>query len=225
MMRFLRSRTSTLLAATAVLAMSATPALARGRHGPPRHHHHHRGGSGAGDLLAGLLVIGGIAAIASNISARQAPREAPYEPDGPYGADDDAGYGADYPGADGGDAYRGSARPAYPGGPVAGDDEGYAEQDYPEDSSAAYAGSRGRDGSDRSYGAGSASASFGMAVDTCSEEIERSGERRIGSLGEVTSQNGRVAVSGRLTDGRGFACSIDDTGRLRSVAVDGHAMI
>ena len=221
MMRFLRSRTSTLLAASAALAMSATPALAHGGWGPPRHHHH-RGGSGAGDLLAGLLVIGGIAAIASaasNSSSRQAERDAPYEPDR------DAQYGADYSGADGGDAYRGSARPAYPGGPVAGDDEGYAGEDYPEDSSAAYAGSRGRDGSDRRYGAGSASASFGMAVDTCSEEIERSGERRIGSLGEVTSQNGRVAVSGRLTDGRGFACSIDDTGRVRSVAVDGHAMI
>ena len=65
-MKLFRSRPAAAVAIAAVLSLTATPALARGHWG---HYRHHRGGGiDAGDVFAGLLVIGGIAAIASAAS-------------------------------------------------------------------------------------------------------------------------------------------------------------
>lgn len=156
--------------------MASTPALAHGHGGGHhgRHHHHGGGGIDGGDLLAGVLIIGGIAAIASaaSQSSRAEPRDEPYP----------------YPGAPG------------------PEDRGYGSE------------SRGDDRGDLRAG------SFDMAVDACADELER-GEQRIGSVDNVRRMGERYSVEGVLSDGRGYACSVDESGQIRSVAVDGHAMI
>lgn len=55
------------LAAVACLSMTATPALAGDRGG--HHRRHHDRGVDAGDIFAGLLILGGIAAIAGAASS------------------------------------------------------------------------------------------------------------------------------------------------------------
>lgn len=87
-------RSAAALALAASLSMAATPAMARGWGGGYRHHDR----VDAGDVIAGILIIGGIAAIASAASKakkqsepqpRQYPSE-PYRDDRPsYGRDDD----------------------------------------------------------------------------------------------------------------------------------------
>ena len=110
-MTMFRSRAAALLAATAALALGATPALARdGGWGHPSRHH--RGdGIGAGDVFAGLLVLGGIAAIASaasNSNRSSPPREPDYRYPDARGQGDGQGYGDARPEWRGGDGYRGS---------------------------------------------------------------------------------------------------------------------
>lgn len=61
-------RTAAALSAVAILSMSASPAFARGWGGWGGHRHHHRGGIDAGDVIAGVLILGGIAAVASAAS-------------------------------------------------------------------------------------------------------------------------------------------------------------
>ena len=74
-MKILRSRPAAALALAAALSLTASPAMARGW----GHRHHDRGGVDAGDIFAGLLVIGGIAAIASAASKKnKQPREGDY---------------------------------------------------------------------------------------------------------------------------------------------------
>lgn len=181
-MKTLRSRSAASLAAAAALSMVATPVMAHDRHGWHRHYHHD--GIDGGDLLAGLLVVGGIAAIASaaSKSSRDEARDEPsHYPGGPdYARPEEQGYTEVPP-------VQGRAPDSYPGGPSATD-------------------------------------SFDAAVDACSAEIEQ-GERRIGSVDDVRRMEDRYSVEGRLQDGRGFACSVDGAGQIRSVAVDGHAMI
>ena len=107
------------------------------------------------------------------------------------------------------------ARTAYPGGPVAGEPADTAYTEVPPVSG--YGGAE--------YPGGPrAGANFDGAVDACTSEIER-GSTRIGSVDSVRQMSGRYSVEGHLQDGRGYACSVDETGRIRSVAVDGHAMI
>lgn len=58
------------LAAAACFSMTATPVLAGDRGDWGGHHrHHHDDGVDAGDIFAGLLILGGIAAIASAASS------------------------------------------------------------------------------------------------------------------------------------------------------------
>lgn len=64
-------RFASALALAATVSMAATPAMARDRWG----RHHHRGVD-AGDVLAGVLIIGGIAAIASAANKSKREREA-----------------------------------------------------------------------------------------------------------------------------------------------------
>ena len=59
------TRIAATAACAAALSLTAPPAMARGWHGGYRHHH---GGVDGGDILAGALIIGGIAAIASAAS-------------------------------------------------------------------------------------------------------------------------------------------------------------
>lgn len=76
-MNKLVSRTGPALAAIAALAMTASPAMARDWYGKRWHRGHDR--IDTGDVLAGVLVIGGIAAIASAASsASRAKRDDPY---------------------------------------------------------------------------------------------------------------------------------------------------
>lgn len=107
-MNIFRSRTASALAMAAALSLTATPALARGYH-----RHHDRGGVDAGDIFAGLLVIGGIAAIASAASKKKdESREADYH----------------YPGGEdrtSDDTYR-DTRPEYPGDRDSRQDYGYS---------------------------------------------------------------------------------------------------
>ena len=69
-MMIFRSRAASALAAAAALSLTATPAMARGWH------RHHRDGIDAGDVLAGVLILGGIAAIASAASKSSRERQA-----------------------------------------------------------------------------------------------------------------------------------------------------
>lgn len=88
-MTMMTSKPALALAAAAALSMTATPALADGW-GRYRHHHHD---IDAGDIFAGLLIVGGIAAIASaasngNRDRREARYPEPY-PDTRYPSDQD----------------------------------------------------------------------------------------------------------------------------------------
>ncbi len=101
------SRTAAALAITAALSMAATPALARDRHwgGGGWGRHHDR--IDAGDIFAGVLILGGIAAIASaasnsNKAKRERERSRDYQypdqsyPQQPYPQrDNSTGYGND----------------------------------------------------------------------------------------------------------------------------------
>ncbi|PNU01978.1 hypothetical protein [Novosphingobium guangzhouense] len=197
-MKMLRSRTAVSLAAIAAFAVTATPVMAHGPRGDWRGHRHYRGGGiDGGDLLAGLLVVGGVAAIASAVSKDRADSRdaepAPYRyPGGPQAddhGDDDAGYDPQPSDDD-----RGMA--PYPGGPVSGQD--------------------------RVDNAGMGG-SIGMAVDACEAELERAGNR-VDAINGARRMGERYSVEGRLQDGRPFACSVDGEGHIRSVAVDGRGM-
>ncbi|KHK90754.1 hypothetical protein LK12_14325 [Novosphingobium malaysiense] len=162
--------------------MTATPVFARGYGHWGRHHHRHHDGIDGGDVLAGLLIVGGIAAIAT--AASKSSRD--------KGRDE---------------------RARYPGGPDYDDrDPGYAE-------------SPSRDYERGDYPDGPVAAgSFDAAVDACSDELERN-ERDVDTVDNVRRYGERYSVEGRLADGRDFACSVDDSGRIRSVSVDGRGMI
>ena len=68
MMRLLSSAPALALASAAALSLTATPAMAR--------HWHRDRGIDAGDVLAGVLIIGGIAAVASAASKSNRTRDA-----------------------------------------------------------------------------------------------------------------------------------------------------
>ena len=91
------SRLAAVLASAAALSLSATPAMAQGwGWGGGNWGHHHRDRVDAGDVLAGILIIGGIAAIASAASNKKRDRreeDRPYR--GDYPRERSAGYGND----------------------------------------------------------------------------------------------------------------------------------
>lgn len=91
-MKILASRLSVALAVGAACSMTATPALARGW-GDHYGRHRDRGIDG-GDILAGVLILGGIAAVASAASkSRKESREPDYRyPDRDYRGDGGADY-------------------------------------------------------------------------------------------------------------------------------------
>lgn len=81
-------RSTAVLASVAVLSLATTPALARDRGWGGGwggyHGRHHDDGISAGDVLAGVLIIGGIAAIASAASKSKKDREARERGDDEY---------------------------------------------------------------------------------------------------------------------------------------------
>lgn len=89
-MKAFRSRPAVAAALAATLSMVATPVMARG-YGGWGGRHHHRDRVDAGDVLAGVLIIGGIAAIASaasNSAKQKREREQDYRyPDDGYRQD------------------------------------------------------------------------------------------------------------------------------------------
>lgn len=190
-MSTLVSRAGTALAAAAALAMTASPVMARDWYGGGRHWHK-RDRIDAGDVLAGVLVIGGIAAIASAASnASKARRDADYRY--PERRDDN---GRDYR------DYRGSER---------NDSRDYGNRDHT---------IRGDDG----YAPGARSGeTLNGAVDACVNEVERA-DRRIDSVDTVSRTMDGYRVEGRVGNGRSFTCTVDGSGQVRSVAVDGRAI-
>ena len=163
------SRMAGAVAAAAALSMIATPALARGGSWGgwgKRYHHRHHDRIDTGDVLAGILILGGIAAVAS--AASKSSREARER---------------DYPRPDRRDAPRyGEPRERVETGP----------------------------------------GSIGMAVDACAQKVERA-ERIIDAVTSVERDGEGWRVEGRVSNGRPFACSVSDSGRIRSVTVDGRA--
>lgn len=93
--RYRRIASAAALAAS--LPLAATPAMARGWSGGWGGHYRHSDRIDAGDVLAGILIIGGIAAVASAASkaAKQRSESRDYRDPRPrddaprYGADDD----------------------------------------------------------------------------------------------------------------------------------------
>lgn len=180
------NRLGTMAAFAAAISLSATPLAAaelplpRAAHGYDSSQdvaqnyrwgrHRHRDRIDAGDVLAGVLIIGGIAAIASAASKSNRERE-----------------------------YRDR-------------DYRYPETRYPERADRY----RYRDNTGRnSYSGG-----MGSAVDMCLDEIQR-GSDQVDSVDSATRSGEGWHVSGRLTDGAGFSCRIDDSGRLRSLDFGG----
>ena len=90
-----RSRLAAVLATAAALSLPATPAFAQswGWGGGGDWGHHRRSHVDAGDVLAGILIIGGIAAIASAASSKKRDRRDDNRPD--YPGDRTSGYGND----------------------------------------------------------------------------------------------------------------------------------
>ena len=117
-----------------------------------------------GDVLTGVLIIGGIAAIASAASRSKRDRE-----NTTYRYPNQQGEGARY------------------GEPVP---------------------QRSWNGSDRN---------IDRAVDACVSSVER-GELRVGTVDSVGRIDDGWRVSGRMSSGSEFSCSVDRDGNLRGVA-------
>ena len=90
-----KSRLAAVLASAAALSLSATPAFAQSwGWGGGNWGHHHRDRVDAGDVLAGILIIGGIAAIASAASSKKRDRRDRRDDNRPdYPGDRTSGYG------------------------------------------------------------------------------------------------------------------------------------
>jgi hypothetical protein len=198
------------LAVTACFAMSASPVLADGWRGQRGWgHYRHDRGVDAGDIFAGLLILGGIAAVASAVSKKNAERtrgeQAPPPPpadasrNGPDGQD---GW-YEVPGAQGGDDYG------------AGQGEG---MDDSRDAPPAGQGSAAP-GSGSGWGAGTHSAELDNAVEACAAEAGKRGSvDQIWSAGPMA---GGFEVRGGLTSGAQFTCTVDSQGRVSNLSTSG----
>ena len=137
-------------------------------------HRRYRRGPSAGDVIAGVAIIGTIAAIAS-ASRQRDYRDRDYR-------DRDYRY-RDYP-------YR----------------NGDYREDYRRDMRGDYDDARGME----------------RAVDMCIAQAER-GRDRVEDIEESRRDRDGWYVSGRMRDGQGFSCRIDNDGRIRDVDLNGAA--
>lgn len=197
------SRTAAALSLAAALSMAATPALARDRNwggygGGHWGRHHDR--VDAGDIFAGVLILGGIAAIASaasnsNKAKRERSRDYQY-PDQPYPRQS-------YP------------RQTYP--------QRDSSADYGNDSRPDYDDSRGESRWDPNGEVSGQSRGLDRAVERCASEIER-GDRRIDEIEEVAREGNGWRVTGRVTGGDNFECTVDRDGQVSNTKLDGRAL-
>jgi hypothetical protein len=162
----LTSKFAFLAAGAAALSLAATPAEARGWH-------HHHDGISFGDVVAGGLIIGGIAAIATaaNSSKHHDADRYDYPPPERY----DDGYRA--------------PPPRY-------------HDDYAPPA--------------RNYRAGG----INDAVSGCVDQVER-GNDRVAAVDNATRTADGWHVSGQLSQGGGFNCSVDNDGRVRQLDFGG----
>lgn len=191
-----KSRLAIVLASTAALSLSATPAMAR-------HWHSRDRGIDGGDLLAGVLIIGGIAAVAAAASKSSRDSRAP---EYPYSEDAEAGNGTP-------------------------SDEDYRNWRNDRDRGAGYAepgtGDYSADRGDDDYRGGSdwrGAGSTDGAVDVCVEELERNG-REVDTVDGINRESEGWRVDGRLRDGRPYTCTADMAGSIRRLTVDGRGVI
>ena len=105
----------------------------------------------------------------------------------------------------------------------------YPERDYRDDDNRGddYRGGDSRyggrsDDSNRSYSG--SSRNIDGAVDSCVGEVER-GSTRVDTVDSVDRDGSGWRVTGRISGGRAFDCAVDTGGRIRSVTVDGRAVI
>lgn len=174
------TRFAAVLLSAAALSMAATPAMAQGWGWGGRHHHRDR--VDAGDILTGILIIGGIAAIASaasNSNKRDRDRRRHEErryPDQQYPRESNAGYGQD-------------SRPEW------------------------------RERTSTSAASGS---NIDEAVNSCIDEVAR-GSARVEGVDSVNREGQGWRVQGKTMKGGTFVCSVDGSGRVTEVSVDGKA--
>lgn len=165
-----KSRFAAVAAMAAAASLAATPAAAQGwgggwdGWGGHRHHDH----IDAGDVIAGVLIIGGIAAIAS--AASKSKRDNRNDT-----------YRGDYPGQRRGSNY--------------GNDN---DQQWQQNGS------------------------VDSAVNRCSNEVSRGSGRKV-SVETINRDGDGWRVEGRTGEGGNFTCSVDGSGQIRNVQVDGRA--
>lgn len=193
-------RTAGVLASAASLSLVATPVMARDRWGSWGGWGRHHDRVDVGDVLAGVLIIGGIAAVAN--AASKAARDSRdndrryddrrygderYEDKGTSGREYRDGDYSDLPGA-GRSERPGRDYPVAPGAETEADGEGMS-----------------------------------AAVDRCVDEVER-GSARVERVDGTTREGRGWRVEGRVAGNELFACTIDGDGRIRSVSIDGLAL-
>ena len=61
------------------------------------------------------------------------------------------------------------------------------------------------------------------AVDRCASEIER-GDRQIDVIDSVGREGDGWRVSGKITNGGNFSCTVDRDGRVSNANLDGRAL-
>lgn len=170
-MILIRSRIGASIAALTAFSLSAGPALAQGwgwNDGWGRHRHRDR--IDAGDVLTGILIVGGIAAVVSAASSHDRDRDR--RRDDRRDRDDD---------------YQGQSAGGYQPAPAQGP----------------------------SWNQGG----IGSAVDRCMTEIAR-GDGRDQVEGVSRAGDG-WRVQGRTGEGQGFSCTVDASGRIRNISVEG----
>ena len=174
-MRAKSSRFAAVLASVAACSMIASPALAQGwgGWGGWGNHRRHHDRVDAGDVLTGILILGGIAVLVDAASKSKRERR-----------DDRRDY------------------------PRRADDNGQREQTY------GYG-----DDNRPEWNQGSG---IDAAVSTCTSEVAR-GSARVDGVDSVNRDGDGWRVQGRTGNGGQFTCSVDGSGRIRNVTVDGRS--
>ncbi|MEQ1499605.1 MAG: hypothetical protein ABL914_13195 [Novosphingobium sp.] len=164
------SRGSAALASVAAFSLTASPVMANGWGDWGRHRHRDR--VDVGDVLTGILIIGGIAAIASAASSSNRDRDRQRE------------------------------------------DRQDHDQDYPQDRGPGYAPAVEASPSWTEGG-------VGAAVDRCMQELSSGAGRD--EIESVNRAGQGWRVQGRTGQGKAFSCTVDGSGRIRNISVEGEA--
>lgn len=236
----LRSRALVSLAAVAAATMIAVPVMAQPFPSSVRYGHQDSGGS-AGGLRARPLFVEGVEAGGAGATDANGVKsestaytsDMPQETEGGEVIDPSQVQPVDPPG----DSSRQGAA-SYPGNPPESANGQDDRSEYPDDAdqpgrqTSPYQSrdpraldrgtqyDRVEDDRDADYRSGG---SFDEAIDTCSDAFARD-NRAIGTVDGVRHVGRSLRVEGTLKDGRSYACNVDGEGRIRTLAVDGHAV-